>query len=99
MTPILLELLGSVTLHDVSGSGVLRSEVGHHVAVPPAGKGARLFPRLRVRELHGPAEPLALRLCDPEQRGAVQAHGAESYSTGRARSARRSGRPERRPLM
>ena len=37
--------------------------------------------------LDGPAEPLSLRMRDAEQRGAVQAHGAESYSTGHARSA------------
>ena len=61
--------------------------MGHHVPVPPSGERAGLFPGLGLGELDGPAEPLSLRVRDPQQRGAVQAHGAESYSTKHARPA------------
>jgi prolyl-tRNA editing enzyme YbaK/EbsC (Cys-tRNA(Pro) deacylase) len=82
--PVVIELLRRVSLGELRRRSVVRGEVGHHVTVPPSRERARLLPRLGIGVLDGPAEPLALGVRDPEQRGAVQAHGAESYSTGRA---------------
>ncbi len=89
--PVLVELFGGIPLDELRGDRVVRREVRHHVSVPPPGERTRLLPGLRIGVLDGPAEPLALGLRDAEQRGAVQAHGAESYSTGHAPSRGRSG--------